>query len=142
VEAEVAKLEDVFLYTIDDLGSVVGEGRERRNAAAADAEAIVQAQVASFGEWQATRAAAPAIVELRRRADEYRDAELAKARARLARGDDPGAVLDGLARGIANKFLHHPSQALSRASEGDREMLARAIETLFPEIAEREPNDP
>jgi glutamyl-tRNA reductase len=141
VEAEVAKLEDVFLYTIDDLGSVVGEGRERRNAAVSDAEAIVEAHVAAFREWQGARAAAPAIVELRRRADEYREAELAKARARLARGEDPAAVLDGLARGLANKFLHHPSQALSRASEGDREMLARAIETLFPDAAEREPSD-
>jgi glutamyl-tRNA reductase len=142
VEPEVAKLEDVFLYTIDDLGGVVSEGREKRNAAVADAEAIVQAQVVSFREWQATRAAAPAIVDLRRRADQYRDAELAKARARLAKGDDAAAVLEALARGLANKFLHHPSQALSRASEVDRETLARAIETLFPDAAEREPGDP
>jgi glutamyl-tRNA reductase len=141
VEPEVAKLEDVFLYTIDDLGGLVSEGREKRNAAAADAEAIVQAQVVSFREWQAARAAAPAIVELRRRADQYRDAELAKARTRLAKGEDPAAVLEALARGLANKFLHHPSQALSRASEGDRETLARAIETLFPDAAEREPGD-
>ena len=142
VEPEVATLEDVFLYTIDDLGGVVGEGRERRKAAVADAEAIVEAQVRAFREWQVTRAAAPAIVELRRRADQYRDAELAKARARLARGEDPGVVLEALARGLANKFLHHPSQALSRAAEGERETLARAIETLFPEAAEREPGDP
>jgi glutamyl-tRNA reductase len=120
----------------------VSEGRERRHSAVADAEAIVEAQVVSFREWQGTRAAAPAIVELRRRADGYRDAELAKARARLARGEDPAAVLDALARGLANKFLHHPSQALSRASDGDRETLARAIETLFPDIAERESTDP
>jgi glutamyl-tRNA reductase len=138
VEPEVATLEDVFLYTIDDLGGVVSEGRERRQAAVADAEAIVEAQVLAFREWQATRAAAPAIVELRRRADQYRDAELAKARARLTRGEDPGVVLEALARGLANKFLHHPSQALSRAAEGERETLARAIETLFPEAAERE----
>ncbi len=141
VEPEVAKLEDVFLYTIDDLASVVGEGRERRHAAVSEAEAIVEAQVLAFREWQVTRAAAPAIVELRRRADQYREIELARARARLARGEDPTAVLEALARGLANKFLHHPSQALSRAAEGDRETLARAIETLFPE-AEREPNDP
>jgi len=142
VEAEVAKLEDVFLYTIDDLGGVVSEGRERRHAAVADAEAIVDAQVASFREWQGARAAAPAIVELRRRADQYREAELAKARTRLARGEDPAAVLDSLARGLANKFLHHPSQALSRAPEGERAQLARAIETLFPDVTEREPSDP
>jgi glutamyl-tRNA reductase len=142
VEREVASLEDVFLYTIDDLGGLVNEGRERRQAAVADAEAIVDAQLRAFREWQGVRAAAPAIVELRRRADQYRDAELSKARARLARGEDPATVLDALARGLANKFLHHPSQALSRASEGEREQLARAIETLYPDIPEREPSDP
>ncbi|MBC8022498.1 MAG: glutamyl-tRNA reductase, partial [Burkholderiales bacterium] len=67
VEPEVASLEDVFLYTIDDLGGVVSQGRERRQAAAADAEAIVESHVDSFREWQGTRAAAPVIVELRRR---------------------------------------------------------------------------
>jgi glutamyl-tRNA reductase len=138
VEPEVSKLEDVFLYTIDDLGSVVSEGRERRQSAAAEAEAIVAAQVRAWSEWQAARGAGPAIVELRRRADQYRETELGKARARLAKGEDPAAVIDALARGLANKFLHHPSQALSRASEGEREQLARAIETLYPDLPERD----
>ena len=138
VEPEVSKLEDVFLYTIDDLGRVVSEGRERRQSAAAEAEAIVAAQVRAWSEWQAARGAGPAIVELRRRADQYRETELGKARARLAKGEDPAAVIDALARGLANKFLHHPSQALSRASEGEREQLARAIETLYPDLPERD----
>jgi glutamyl-tRNA reductase len=141
VEREVATLEDVFLYTIDDLGAVVSEGRERRQAAVADAEAIVEAQLRAYDDWQASRAAAPAIVELRRRADQYREIELAKAKARLAKGDDPAAVLEALARGLANKFLHHPSRALSRASDGEREQLARAIDTLYPDIPEREQSD-
>jgi glutamyl-tRNA reductase len=134
IEAEVANLEDVFLYTIDDLGAIVQEGAESRRAAAAEAEDLVTKQVAAFRAWQAGRASAPAIVELRRRADQYRESELARARARLARGDDPAAVLDALAKGITNKFLHHPSQALSRAAEGERESLMRAIETLYPEV--------
>jgi glutamyl-tRNA reductase len=141
VEPEVATLEDIFLYTIDDLGNVVSEGRERRQSAVTQAEAIVEAQLAAFREWQGTRAAAPAIVELRRRADQYREAELAKARSRLSRGEDAAAVLEGLARGLANKFLHHPSQALSRAPEGEREQLARAIEILYPDVTEREPEE-
>ncbi len=133
VEVEVASLDDVFLYTIDDLGGIAQQGAESRRSAVAEAEAIVERQVQLFREWQGARAAVPAIVELRRRADEYRDIELARARVRLARGDDPGAVLEALAKGLANKFLHHPSQALSRAAEGEREALARAIEILFPE---------
>jgi len=136
VEAEVATLEDVFVYTIDELGTIVQQGEEGRRAAAAGAEAIVEKQLASYREWTSARAAVPAIVELRRRADEYRETELAKARARLAKGEEPGAVLESLARGLANKFLHHPSQALSRAAEGEREALLRAIEILYPESPE------
>jgi glutamyl-tRNA reductase len=139
VEPEVATLRDVFLYTIDDLGQIVQEGVESRHAALAEAEKIVDAQVAEFRAWQSSRAAVPAIVELRRRADQYREAELAKARSRLARGDDPAAVLEGLAKGLANKFLHHPSQALARAPDGEREQLVRAIEALFPEADASDP---
>ena len=105
----------------------------------ADAEAIIERQLAEFREALDARAAAPAIVELRRRAEQYRETELAKAHARLARGDEPGAVLEALAKGLANKFLHHPSQALSRAAEGEREALTRAIEILYPDAEEREP---
>lgn len=136
VEAEVASLRDVFLYTLDDLGNIVQAGAESRRGAVADAEAIIERQLAEFRESQGARAAVPAIVELRRRAEQYRETELAKARGRLARGDDPGTVLEALARGLANKFLHHPSQALSRAGEGEREALTRAIETLYPGLDE------
>jgi glutamyl-tRNA reductase len=140
VEAEVASLGDAFVYTIDDLGAIVELGADGRRAAAAEAESIVDTQVASFRDWNDSRAAVPAIVELRRRADAYRETELAKARARLARGEEPGAVLEALAKGIANKFLHHPSQALSRAEEGEREALTRAIEILYPEAEDRDPS--
>ncbi len=140
VETEVAGLPDVFLYTIDDLGAIVQEGAESRRSAVADAEAIIARQVGAFREWQGARAAVPAIVELRRRADGYREAELAKARARLAKGEDPAVVLELLAKGIANKFLHHPTQALSRAREAEREALERAIETLYPEVDESDPS--
>ena len=139
VEAEVASLEDVFLYTIDDLGAIVQEGAESRRAAALRAEAIVDRHVAAFREWQEARAAVPAIVELRRRAEQYQEAELAKARARLARGEDPTRVLEALARGLAAKFLHQPSQALSRAGEAEREALERAIDALYPDREGRDP---
>src|SRR5207253_4814590 len=89
VEAEVGALEDVFLYTLDDLGAIAQQGAESRRAAVDEAEALVGRQVEAFRAWQGARAAVPAIVELRRRADAYREAELAKAKGRLARGDSP-----------------------------------------------------
>jgi glutamyl-tRNA reductase len=139
VEAEVASLQDVFLYTIDDLGAIVQEGAASRRSAVGEAEVIIERQVEAFGAWQASRAAVPAIVQLRRRADQYREVELARAKGRLARGEDPAAVLESLAQGLANKFLHHPSQALSKADEREREQLMRAIDQLYPEI---DPADP
>ena len=138
VEADAAKLEDLFLYTIDDLGKIVQGNAESRRAAVDDAERIVARHVETFRAWMGGRAAVPAIVELRRRADQYREAELGRAKARLARGDDAGAVLESLAKGLANKFLHHPSQALSRAADAERAQLTRAIEILYPEL---EPGD-
>jgi glutamyl-tRNA reductase len=121
----------------------VQQGADSRRGAAAEAEAIIEKHVAAFREWQDSRAAVPAIVELRRRADQYREMELAKAKGRLARGDDPGAVLESLAKGLANKFLHHPSQALARAPVEERETLARAIEALYPDLEGRDsPSEP
>jgi glutamyl-tRNA reductase len=142
VEPEAAELEDLFLYTIDDLGKIVQEGADTRRAAVHDAEAIVTAQVVQFRSWLGARAAVPAIVQLRHKAEQYRQAELAKAKSRLARGDDPASVLEALAQGLANKFLHHPTQALSRAGDGEREMLLRAIDTLFPDPDDRDPGTP
>src|SRR5258706_14828844 len=89
VEAEVASLEDVFLYSIDDLGRLVQQGTEARRGAVDEAETLVAQQVAAFRAWQEGRAAVPAIVDLRRRAERYREGELARARGPLARGDDP-----------------------------------------------------
>jgi glutamyl-tRNA reductase len=132
IEHEVATLEDIFLYTIDDLGAIVQEGAGVRQAAMIEAEAIVTAQVAAFQAWMGARAAVPAILALRGRADEYRQAELARANARLARGDAPAAVLEALAQGLMNKFLHHPQQALNSAGDAEREQLLRALERLYP----------
>jgi glutamyl-tRNA reductase len=133
VETEVATLEDIFLYTVDDLGRLAQQGAEARRSAVDEAETLVVRQVAAFRAWQESRAAAPAIVEMRRRVDRYREIELARARGRLARGDDPAEVLDAFARALANKFLHSPSQALTRAGGAERERLVRAFELLFPE---------
>jgi glutamyl-tRNA reductase len=138
VEPDVKSLPDVFLYTIDELGHIVKEGLESRREATVEAEAIVAREVDAFRAWLGSRTAVPAIVELRRKADRYREAKLAKARARIAKGDDPAAVLEALAKGLANKFLHHPMQALSRAPAEERAALERAIEKLYPDAEERE----
>lgn len=133
VEPEAAGLEDLFLYTIDDLGAIVQEGAGQRQAAVGEAEAIIDRQVDAFRAWLEGRGAVPAIVQLRAKADAYRQAELEKARQRLANGDDPEKVVEALASGLMNKILHHPTQALNRARDAERDSLVRAVEALFPD---------
>ena len=120
----------------------MSEGAGQRQAAVTEAEVIVDRQVEVFQSWLTARGAVPAIVQLRAKADEYRTAELAKAKQRLAKGEDPAKVLEGLASGLVNKLLHHPTQALNRAAEGERDSLVRAVEILFPDNGRDEPGEP
>ncbi len=131
VEAEVADMNDVFLYSVDDLGQVVREGMDNRIAQVAQAEAIIETSVESFIHWMEGRELVPVIRGLRDAAERHRRHELDKAHKALARGDDPHAVLDAMSHGLANKFLHAPTHGLSHATPGERAELARLISQLY-----------
>ena len=130
VELEVGALDDVFLYTVDDLAQVVESGMESRQTAVADAETIVGARVDSFLLWLQTRETVPVIRSLRDSAERIRRHEMEHALKLLAKGDDPATVLDQLSHRLSNKFLHAPTQALSQA-EGDRGELQAVVTRLF-----------
>lgn len=130
VEQEVGELDDVFLYTVDDLALVVESGVESRQLAVVDAEAIVAARVESFLLWLQTRETVPVIRSLRDSAERTRRHEMEHALKLLAKGDDPASVLDQLSHRLTNKFLHAPTQALNLA-EGDRNELQSAVTRLF-----------
>jgi glutamyl-tRNA reductase len=131
IEPEVGKLDDVFLYTVDDLGSVVQTGIESRQAAVAQAEAIIETRVQSFMHWIDGRAVVPVIQDLHESSEQLRLMELERARKMLARGDDIDAVLEALSKGITAKFLHGPQQALHQASGDERARLASLLPQLF-----------
>ncbi|MDE2429273.1 MAG: glutamyl-tRNA reductase [Burkholderiales bacterium] len=131
IEPEVAQLDDVFLYTVDDLGNVVQTGMENRQAAVAQAEAIIETRVQSFMHWIDGRAVVPVIQELHESGEQVRLTELERARKMLARGDDIEAVLEALSKGITAKFLHGPQQALHQASGDERARLASLLPQLF-----------
>ncbi|MFP5390367.1 MAG: glutamyl-tRNA reductase [Gammaproteobacteria bacterium] len=131
IEAEIARLDDVFLYTVDDLGQVVKSGIESRQAAVAQAEAIIELRVQSFMHWLDDRAMVPVIQDLQENGEAMRLAELERARKMLARGDDIDAVLDALSKGLTAKFLHGPQQALHRAQGDERARLASLLPQLF-----------
>ncbi len=131
IENEVAKLDDVFLYTVDDLASVVQSGLENRHAAVAQAEAIIETRVQSFMHWIDGRHVVPLIQDLHESSEALRQHELDRARKMLARGDDIEQVLEALSKGITAKFLHGPQQALHQAQGEDRAQLVRLLPQLF-----------
>jgi glutamyl-tRNA reductase len=131
IEPEVGKLDDVFLYTVDDLADVVRTGALHRQAAVAQAEAIIDTRVQSFMHWIGDRAVVPVIRDLHESSESLRLAELERARRLLAKGEDPEAVLEALSRGLTAKFLHGPQQALHRAQGDERARLATLLPQLF-----------
>jgi len=131
IETEVGQLDDVFLYTVDDLGEVVRAGHDNRKAAVGQAEAIIATNVTEFMHWVDGRRAVPTLRSLRDHAERMRRHELDKAARALARGDDPQAVIEAMSRGLVNKLLHEPSHTLNQATNEDRETLARHLAHLF-----------
>jgi glutamyl-tRNA reductase len=117
VEPEVSRLDDVYVHTVDDLGRIVQSGSESRQAAVAQAEAIIESRVRDFEEWIKARRAVPVIQDLRTRADALRRRELDRALKQLARGDAPEAVIEQLSQALTNKFLHDPMSTLRDAGD-------------------------
>ncbi|WP_319243544.1 glutamyl-tRNA reductase [uncultured Propionivibrio sp.] len=130
VEVEVGELDDVFLYTVDDLAQIVEEGMEARQSAVVSAETIVDARVDAFLHWLQARDSVPLIRSLRDSAERMRRHELEHALKLLARGDDPAVVVEQLSQRLTNKFLHAPTQALHQA-EGNRSEQQALISRLF-----------
>ncbi len=131
IEPEVAQLDDVFLYTVDDLAQVVNDGMENRQAAALDAETIVTARVETFMQWLAKRDAVPTIKALRDQAERTRQAELDKALKLIQKGESPEKALEALSNALTNKFLHAPSQALNLAHGDEHAKLENILKQLY-----------
>jgi glutamyl-tRNA reductase len=131
IDPAVGALEDVYLYTIDDLKQVVDENVKAREAEAAAARRLIDEDVAAFMAGLKVRDAAPAIRDLRGQAEATRDAALAEARRQLAAGHAPDAVLEQLATTLVNRLMHAPSAALREAAEKGDATLADAAARLF-----------
>jgi glutamyl-tRNA reductase len=131
IEPEVSELADVYLYTVDDLHEVIQENMQARLDAAQEAEKIIDIQVTEFMHWVRSLDSVPAIRALRDNAEAVCAAELKRAQRRLARGDDPQEVMALLARAIANKFTHAPSDALKKAGHDGDAQLLEAARKLF-----------
>jgi glutamyl-tRNA reductase len=127
VEAAVGELEDVYLYTVDDLHGVVDDNLKAREEAAAHARRIIDVEVIRFAQTLKTRDAAPTIRSVRNRAEDIRSNVSEQAHRMLESGRSPEEVMDFLSRTLTNKLLHLPSVGLRRAGEeGDQELLGAA----------------
>jgi glutamyl-tRNA reductase len=131
IEPEVKALEDIYLYTVDDLAQVVQQGHASRLAAVAEAEVIIDAGVRSFMHWLDQRGTVPLIQQLNAQTDEWRAMELARARKLLAKGEPVEAVLEALSRGLTQKMLHGAMAELHAGDASAREHTAQAISRLF-----------
>ncbi len=131
IEPEVSQLRDVYLYTVDDLQSVVEENMASRQEAAQEAEQIIDLQVVRFMRWMRSLDSVPTIRNLREQVGDIKQDELDKARRRLKAGDSPEQVLEALAHSLTNKYLHQPSQGLRDAEMQGNASLIHAAKKLF-----------
>ncbi|MCY1412847.1 Glutamyl-tRNA reductase [compost metagenome] len=131
IEPEVGELDDVYLYTVDDLHEVIAENLRSRQGAARAAEELVLTGVDEFMARLRERDSVDLLRGYRQRAEQLRDEELAKALRQLGNGIPAEDVLAQLARGLTNKLLHAPSVQLKKFSAAGRhDALAVAQELL------------
>lgn len=134
IEPEIKDLRDVYLYTVDDLASVVKTAQASRQATVAQAEAIIDAGVLNFVQWMDQRAqggVVPLIQQINAQADEWRALEIARAKKLLAKGEDMDAVLEALSRGLTQKMMHGTMAALHQGDATERAQTAETVSRLF-----------
>jgi glutamyl-tRNA reductase len=131
IEAEVGELDDVYLYTVDDLREVIDENLRSRQDAAEKADKIVATGVQAYVRELRALSSVSTIKAYRRKAEQIRDQELDRALKTLEKGADPEAVLMQLARGLTNKLLHAPTSKLKQASASGREDVIGLTQELF-----------
>jgi glutamyl-tRNA reductase len=131
IEPEVARLEDVYLFTIDHLQQLVSENRAARQESALQADQLLKEDVQDFTQQLRTLDAVPTIRAIRDEGETIRRQTLEQAQRMLNNGRPATEVLAFLADTLTHRLLHHPSQRLRDAGkQGDAELI-RAAQTLF-----------
>jgi len=131
IETEVGELDDVYLYTVDDMQEIIQEGLKSRQEAAEQAEEIIDTQVSHFMAWLQSLSAVSTIRAVRQQAEVNRDIELQAALAALAAGKNPEQVMKQFAHRLTNKLIHTPSVQLKQAGYEGRQEIFDAVRTIF-----------
>jgi len=131
IETEVGNLDDVYLYTVDDLKEIIDEGLKSRQEAAQQAEEIIDNQVTHFLGWMRSLDAVDAIRKFRESGEAMRDQATESALRQLQNGKDPEQVVQELARQLTNRLLHTPCEQMREAGYNGRVELLDAASELF-----------
>src|SRR4029078_6124585 len=131
VEPEAAELDDVFLYSVDALAEIAKDNLRVRRESVVQAEQMIADQTGHFLRWLEGRTIVPTIAALHGHHDNLRSVELDRARKLLAGGELPEKVLEELARGLTNKFLHAPLSALNGAGDAERAELIALFQHVY-----------
>jgi glutamyl-tRNA reductase len=131
LDPAIARLDDVYLYTVDDLQDIIRENLRSRQAAAEQAEEIIDTQVSHFMAWLRSQDSTLSIRALRQQAESVRDDVYERARKQLEQGKDAEQVLKFLANTLTNKLLHAPSTGLREAAAQGNSELVDAVKYLY-----------
>jgi len=131
IDPAVGKLEDVYLYSVDDLNEVIQENLRSRAQAAAQAEEILDTQVIHFMGWLNSLNAVDTICDLRELAQETSHSLVQKAKRMLDNGKPPYEVIDFLAHTLTDTLMHSPCTQLRQASYEGQHDLVEAARRLF-----------
>ena len=137
IETEAGRLDDVYLYSVDDLGRIVQSGNDARRAAVVQAEAIIETRVQNFMHWLQNREIVPAIVGIHQNAEALKSIELDRARRMLASGKSAEEVLEHLAHSLTQKYIHGSLAALNRSENNERKQLLELLPALLPDPQRR-----
>lgn len=131
IESEASKLNDIFLYTLDELAQTAQEGIDRRTDAIKDAEKIIKKKVANFYLADNQKKATPAIKSLRNQFEESRLKEINKAKKQLEKGKSIDEILESLSNNLSNKFLHHPTKALNESAASKTKEISDLLKKIY-----------
>ncbi len=131
IESEVGDLQDIYLYTVDDLKSVVDENLRGRELAAEAAQEIINLEVTAFDQWLRTHQSADQIRQLRDGAELIKQQALEKALAQIKNNSDPEQAMTRLANEITNKLMHKPTIEMRKALQSEDEERVRLLKSLI-----------
>jgi glutamyl-tRNA reductase len=131
IESETSKLNDIFLYTLDELAQIAQEGIDNRVDAVNEALIIIKEKVNDFYQKENKKKASPTIVSLRSQFEENRLKEINKAKKQFKNGKSLDEILDSLSNNLSNKFLHHPTKALNDSAANETKEISALLKKIY-----------